>query len=410
MSQEKSRPSKNLGQGGNRSLIELRRLAVRALAEILSGGKTLDDAILFVASKNTQATMATFDRSWLQEVVSGTLRHRGRIEFIIDTYALKKKPSGQLRRYLMTAVTQLLTSDSAPPALIVSETVQAIRDNEGEPQAKFANAILRKVADQRQQWIEWKVSASSPQAEIVAWSSLPEWLWKALVKQWGFEAAQAWALAALERPVTWARNAEGAVELEALGDAYIQDIANQELVKWSEAHLRKTFAQSGVSILDLCAAPGGKAIGLAQAGWNITATDIHEDRLQKVLENRNRLGLQSHIQIEPYAAVWKGNKKWDFIWLDVPCSSTGVVRRHPEIRWNRQAGQVAQWTQTQAQLVEWAQQHLNPGGKILYSTCSALDLENRSDWPGLKAEDQFRRSLTAEPRGDEIFGVLLEMS
>jgi 16S rRNA (cytosine967-C5)-methyltransferase len=398
------------------SLIELRRLAVRALAEVISGGKTIDDAILFVSTKNSGRTLAVFDRSWIMEITSGVLRYRGRIDFIIDTYALKKKPSGPLRRYLQTAVYQLLTSDSIEPALVVSETVHAIRENEGEPPSKFANAILRKIAEQRSHWRSWKVSESTPEAERIAWSSLPGWLYKNLVKQKGLEWTHAFAQACLERPRTWYRKLPAAPETGAgetieltegyQGDeprGYVQDIANQELVDDVVKLLGQRFSSAQQpKILDLCAAPGGKSMGLAAAGFPVIATDYDENRLQKVIENRNRLGFK-HIETKAYNEITMLADRYDVIWIDAPCSSTGILRRHPEVRWNREAEQIKKWVETQGKLVEWAREHLKDQGILIYSTCSVLSVENRANIEGFEPLQVFERAPQDFPHGDGIY-------
>lgn len=397
------------------SLVELRRLAVRTLAEVLQGNKTLDDAILFVTTKNSGRTLAVFDRSWLLEITSGVLRYRGRVDFIIDTYALKKKPSGPLRRYLQTAVYQLLTSDSIEPALVVSETVQAIRENEGEPPSKFANAILRKIADNRKQWREWKVSESTPAPELLAWTSLPEWLYKNLVKEYGLQWTLEFASACLERPTTWYRKlGEGGAEHETIelkdgyqGNeprGYVQDVSNQMLVEEVVRLLRKQFPSVHLpTILDLCAAPGGKTLGLAASGYHVVATDHDDSRLQKVVENKNRLGFSAHIEIKPYSEITMLTDKYDVIWIDAPCSSTGILRRHPEVRWNREAEQIKKWVEIQGKLIEWAKAHLNDNGVIIYSTCSVLKSENRDAIPGMKPLKVFERAPQDSPHGDGIY-------
>lgn len=397
------------------SLVELRRLAVRALAEVLFGGKTVDDAILFVATKNSGRTLAPFDRSWLMEITSGVLRFRGRIDYMIDTYALKKKPTGAVRRYLQTAVYQLLTSDTIEPALVVSETVNAVKESEGEPPSKFVNAILRKVADSRDQWREWKVTAKTDPSEIMAWASLPEWLYKNLVKDQGLQWTLEFAEASLARPTTWYRKlGEGGAEGETIeladgyqGDeprGYVQDVSNQLLVEAVVRILNQQFPTvKQPRILDLCSAPGGKTMGLAAAGYRVIATDHDENRLQKVIENKNRLGFGAAIEIKDYKEITLLADKYDVIWLDVPCSSTGILRRHPEIRWNRDGEKIKVWAETQGKLIEWAKAHLLPDGILIYSTCSVMKIENREAIDGMTPIKIFQRAPQDSPRGDGIY-------
>jgi 16S rRNA (cytosine967-C5)-methyltransferase len=408
---------KGSGQKPRQSLVELRAIAARILAQALQSKDPLEESMTRVLGLESARTFADFDRSWLYEVVSGVLRFRGRIDFIIDTYSLKKKPSGEIRRFLEIAVFQLLGQET-PPALVVSETVQAIRQNDGEAPSKFANAILRKVADHQEQWRSWKVTEQTPFDEQVAWCSLPEWLFKKLRKERGSPWVFAFSQAVLERPEVWYRTEtetlllpEGYRGTEPPG--FVQDISNQKLVEAVSAHLKAHLrehpgipAGQAPAILDLCSAPGGKSLGLAYAGFQVTATDSHADRLLRVHENVNRLNLSDRIHVEEYSKVYDSSKKYDLIWIDAPCSSIGIIRRHPEIKWNRTFHDVERMHLAQEQLLRWGKEHLNKNGLIVYSTCSLLQLENDFKIEGLEAQKTWEWVPQNEPRGDGIHAVL----
>src|SRR5690606_19168184 len=141
-----------------------------------------------------------------------TLRWRGRLDLAIDAIALKKKPTGWLRRAILTGAYQLVAQDRTSPAGVVSETVAAIKKKEGEAPAKFANALLRRISEDARRWRELpfpeKAAPDSPEA--AAWASLPHWLWSRLVRAQGVEWAKAYAQASLERPVIWLRGQESA--------------------------------------------------------------------------------------------------------------------------------------------------------------------------------------------------------
>lgn len=347
-------------------------------------------------------------------MISGVLRFRGRIDFIIDTYSLRKKPSGEIRRFLEIAVFQLLAQDT-PPALVVSETVQAVREHDGDAPSKFANAILRKVADNREEWRTWKVNEQTPFEEQVAWCSLPEWLFKKLRKERGSPWVYAFSQAVLERPEIWYRTksetlllAEGYRGNEPPG--FVQDISNQKLVEAVVLLLKdKTSAAEPLEILDLCSAPGGKSLGLAYAGFKVTATDSSADRLTRVRENVNRLGLKDQIRVEEYPAVYDSPRKYDLIWIDAPCSSIGIIRRHPEIKWNRTFHDVERMVLAQEQLLRWGKAHLNENGLIVYSTCSLLQIENDFKIDGLEKLRELEWVPQNEPRGDGIHALLYQM-
>jgi 16S rRNA (cytosine967-C5)-methyltransferase len=400
------------------NLVQLRKIAVKTLAQVANSHQSLDQSFFEEITRNSDRTLPEFERAWIYELCSGVIRFRGRIDYIIDTYSLKKKPTGPLRRYLQTAVYQLLEQET-PSALIVSETVQAIGDSEGEAPSKFANAILRKVADSRTDWKNWKITAETPHAEQLAWSSLPDWLFFGLRKTRGLEWTLAFAKACLERPKTWYRklDSEEPMLLEGgyQGDeptGYVQDISNQLLLQEVVKYLKTTGKEpSEMKILDLCSAPGGKSLGLAAAGFNVVATDIDADRMQKVMENRSRLGFQKQIVIQPYKEIQKTPIQYDFIWIDAPCSSTGIIRRHPEVKWNRSEKEIEKLYTTQNELVAWASKHLAENGAILYSTCSVMPKENDPQLPeGFSCLQAWEWFPQVAPFGDAILAKLLKRS
>ncbi len=404
--------STKTGLRNSQSLIKLRTLVVKVLGQVYTNKGTLEEAVNSVLmSGGGGKTFQEFDRSWIFEVCSGVLRYRGRIDHIIDTYSLKKKPTGAVRRHLQTGVFQLLAQDVVP-ALAVSETVQAIRDGEGEQPSRFANALLRKVADQQAQWRSWTVKPESPFEEQLAWCSLPEWLFKKLRKERGSEWVYAFSLACLDRPKTWYRTEKESFILENgyQGNepaGFVQDISNQKLVEAASELLKKRFP-SNPKILDLCSAPGGKSLGLAYDGFSVIATDADATRLLKVQENRARLKLEEKISIEPIEAVTEGNRTFDLIWIDAPCSSTGIIRRHPEIKWNRSEGDIEQLLQKQHALILWAKEHLTEKGVIIYSTCSVLKSENTIAVDDLNLFQTLEWDPQTGAQGDAICASFLE--
>jgi hypothetical protein len=275
---------------------------------------------------------------------------------------------------------------------------------------------LRKVADAREDWKNWKITPETPHAEQLAWSSLPDWMFFTLRKSRGFDWTKQFADACLKRPQTWYRKLDSAepflLENGYRGDepaGFVQDISNQLLLKEVVAHLKSTGKPAEqLRILDLCSAPGGKALGLAVNGFTVEATDIDSDRMSKTLENRNRLGLQDRIRIRPYAEVQKDDSTYDLIWIDAPCSSTGIIRRHLEVKWNRGEKEIEKLTLVQEELLNWASRHLKPGGAILYSTCSVMRSENEPGLPvGLTESRSWEWAPQIAPFGDAISAKLL---
>jgi 16S rRNA (cytosine967-C5)-methyltransferase len=138
--------------------------------------------------------------------------------------------------------------------------------------------------------------------------------------------------------------------------------------------------QPGMRVLDACAAPGGKTCHLLELhpGIHLTALDIYPNRLQRVRENLDRLQLECELRVADAGdpSAWWNGQPFDRILLDAPCTATGVIRRHPEIRHLRQAAQVQEAVRLQQQLLQRLWPLLAPGGMLLYATCSVFQDEN----------------------------------
>ncbi len=157
-------------------------------------------------------------------------------------------------------------------------------------------------------------------------------------------------------------------------------------------------AGAGRTVLDLCAAPGGKTMQLAAAGWLVTALDNNAKRLQRVTQNLARTGLHADV-VEADALAWDPPALFDAVLLDAPCSATGTCRRHPDVLHRIGLRQIAEQTQLQAALLERAAGWLKPGGTLVYAVCSLEPAEG---------EDQAARvTLDPEPiRADELLAGL----
>ena len=133
----------------------------------------------------------------------------------------------------------------------------------------------------------------------------------------------------------------------------------------------------GKRVLDLAAAPGGKTMQLAAAGWDVTALDVHPKRMMRLRENLARVGLDAHTVIAD-ALEWEPEEKFDAVLLDAPCTATGTCRRHPEVIHRIGPRQIADMAELQAKLLARASGWLNPGGTLVYAVCS-LEREEGED-------------------------------
>ena len=139
--------------------------------------------------------------------------------------------------------------------------------------------------------------------------------------------------------------------------------------------------ENGEQILDLCAAPGGKTTHILEVApqANVMAVDVDEKRLSRVYDNLKRLGMKATVKQGDgrYPQQWCGEQQFDRILLDAPCSATGVIRRHPDIKWLRRDRDIAELAQLQAEILNATWSHLKPGGTLVYATCSILPEENQ---------------------------------
>lgn len=157
------------------------------------------------------------------------------------------------------------------------------------------------------------------------------------------------------------------------GEVSVQDLGAQRAAGLLDL-------RSGQRVLDACAAPGGKAGHMLEcADIDLLALDLGAQRAQRITENFDRLGLAGEVQVADAAAVdkWWDGRPFDRILADVPCSASGVVRRHPDAKWLRRPGDIARFAAQQRALLEALWRVLAPGGKLLYATCSVFRAENQ---------------------------------
>ena len=414
-----------------------RAVAVRILARVLSDHEPLDEALAAVSGEVTPE-----GRAWLQEVCSGTLRWKGRLDQAIDAIALKKKPTGWLRRAILVGAYQLVGQDRTSPGATVSETVNIIKKKEGEAPAKFANALLRRIAEDAERWraLPFPERGKPESDEAASWASLPEWLWKRIVRDRGIEWSRAYAQASLERPQIWIRGRdaktpplEGAEAGPVAGSwrsppqssgavhrwdgfvegrFFVQDISSQTLVDGISAEVKRACGSKTPRALDLCAAPGGKSVGLAWSGIDVTATDRDETRVALLRQTVERVAPE--VKIVPRAAI-DALELQDLVWVDSPCSGTGILRRHPDVRWLRQERELASLALVQLELLREGWSKVRPGGFLAFSVCSVLveegaDAVARAGLTGATEIKRWELAPQLEPYGDGFWAVLLQKS
>ncbi len=354
------------------------------------------------------------DQALARAIAVTAVRKHNQIEAVLKR--VMDRPPPKKARFLIhslhVAATQILFLD-APDSAAVDLGVTAIGDDERTSRFRgMANAVLRRMVREKQVLLE-KTAQTSP---------LPNWMLKALRSDYGKEKANNISkFVALEPmvdltvksdPETWAKKLGGFVlptgsvrltntstitELEgyAEGEWWVQDAAAalpSKLIK----------AKKGARVLELCAAPGGKTAQLIHAGYDVTAVDISQPRLERLQNNLDRLSLNAKL-IEADILEYDPQEKFDAILLDAPCSSTGTVRRHPDVLWTKSPEEITALAKLQFQLFEKAKEFLSPGGCFVFSNCSMLKEEGEDLFS--KASDHFDDLIKDPILANEISGL-----
>lgn len=385
----------------------MRKKAVHILNEVLQKKKKLSTLL-------QNHTFEGIQRNWLQEICSGVLRWKGRIDFILDQVTVRKKTTGWMRRMLEMTIYQLIAQDRISSSQVVYETVEMIRAQFGQSSAHFANACLRKISLQQEMWKKWEFPCQASLQEQAAWASLPLWLWKKISTEYHLSWAKEYALASLERPkfwlCTWDANKIKKASLIThfqpqlfSQKAFVQDISIQILI--DEVH--KILKSQVKQVLDLCAAPGGKSMGLSLNEFQVLATDIHPQRYAQLKEN-------IHFYTPAVKVFdWKeldALPPQELVWVDAPCSGSGILRKHPEIRWIRSQKEISELIVVQKALIELGWQKTRLGGYLLYSVCSILHEEGLEHFQalGLKVKKTWLFAPHLKEKGDGFWAILVQ--
>jgi len=376
----------------------LRATAAQVIADVLQGSSLTD------ALDRREKQVGEIDRAFLQELGYGTCRWYYRLEFLATKLLSKPlKPREQVVKALILVGLYQLLFSRVPAHAAIGETAGAAR-NLGRPWATgLVNAVLRRFQREGETLLQEAIKV--PGARY----SQPAWFIEAVEQAWPQQAG-ALLEGLLERPPFTLRldlhkttPAGYAAELARLGvtarpvrgipSALILDrpLPVAELPGFREgvvsvqdagAQLAAFFLdpEPGMRVLDACAAPGGKTGHLLERGGKLelVALDADGTRLERVAQNLQRLGRSAHLVVGDAAAPageW-AQRSYDRILADVPCTATGVMRRHPDIRLLRRPGDVQALMERQRRIVDALWRLLRPGGKLLYATCSVLPQEN----------------------------------
>ena len=312
------------------------------------------------------------DLALAESIVLGCLRYQLQLDYLIEHFSGRKqlKLDDVVRIALRMGIFQLRYLDRIPPHAAVAESVELVKQAHKRSAAGFVNAVLRKV---NRKPVAWPDKATE--------LSIPAWMLERWERQYGEPEAAAIAQAALEQPEAIINPDTGRQ----------QDPGAQSIVPLLEI-------QPGMSVLDLCAAPGNKTAQVLALGANVTAADRHLKRLTDVPAEARRVVLDAATAL-PFSA------KFDRILVDAPCSGTGTLARNPEIKWRLRETDLSRFALLQRKILEHALPHLKPGGRLVYATCSLEREENEDIVAGLPVTTHHR--LPGRDPGDGFFAAVI---
>ena len=387
-----------------------RRIAADILDAVLRRKRPLDGEL----ESGDLDTLAERDRALARNIVATTLRRLGTLRHLLGE-ALKRglpKEAPRVESALLVGAAQILFLDVPDHAAVDLSVRLAQADRYASRYAGLVNAVLRRLAQD---------GARRLAALDTVRLDTPDWLMRRWIAHYGEDTARAIAaangrepaldLSVKRDPQGWAERLggrvlpTGTVRVAAAGPV-TQLAGFDDGVWWVQDAAAALPARllgdlHGKSVADLCAAPGGKTAQLALAGARVTAVDRSAPRMARLRQNLERLNLQAEIVVAD-AGAWQGGP-FDAVLIDAPCSSTGTIRRHPDIPWLKGETDLAKLTALQARLLDNAVTLLKPGGTLVYCVCSLEPEEGGDQIAALLARSPALRRVPIA--ADEIGGL-----
>ncbi|MCO6524002.1 MAG: 16S rRNA (cytosine(967)-C(5))-methyltransferase RsmB [Candidatus Schmidhempelia sp.] len=420
-----------------KKIINLRAVAAKAIYEVLEQGRSLSSVLPLL-----QTSLNDRDKALTAEICFGILRTLPEQEFMIQQL-MDKVMTGKNRivHYLLMVGIYQLVYTRVPSHAAVAETVNAVGSISKRHFKGLINAILREF--QRQQvllkqkfqqqgnttlhptWLikRWQQHYPDNWQTIIAANNQKPPMWLRVNQRYHSTTEYLQKLIENNIEATSSQKITGAIRLIKpvpvnelpgfdKGWVTVQDLSAQYAATLLEPKAHET-------ILDLCAAPGGKTTHILEIApqANVWAVDIDDGRLKRLNDNLIRLNLSATVKVGDgrYPELWCQDTLFDRILLDAPCSATGVIRRHPDIKWLRRNSDIDELALLQQQILFAIWPYLKPGGTLVYSTCSILAEENNLQIKGFlnkvnnaKLERNMIQLLPDEKGGDGFFYAVLK--
>ncbi|MEZ2604816.1 16S rRNA (cytosine(967)-C(5))-methyltransferase RsmB [Kluyvera intermedia] len=418
--------------------LNLRSMAAQAVEQVVEKGQSLSNVLPALQQK-----VGDKDKALLQELCFGVLRSLSQLEWMIKQL-MERPMTGKQRtvHYLIMVGFYQLLYTRIPPHAALAETVEGAVVIKRQQLKGLINGVLRQFQRRQEElqnefaqtelrylhpsWLVKRIRDAYPQQ----WESIleannqrpPMWL---RVNR-NFHTRDAWLALLAEAGLNGFPHPDypDAVRLETptsvlalpgfeQGWVTVQDASAQGCVSYLQP-------QNGEQILDLCCAPGGKTTHILEVApqADVMAVDVDEKRLSRVYDNLKRLGMKATVKQGDgrHPEQWCGEQQFDRILLDAPCSATGVIRRHPDIKWLRRDRDIIELAQLQAEILNATWLHLKTGGTLVYATCSILPEENQQQIAAFLArtpdallsetgtpEQPGRQNLPGAEEGDGFF-------
>ncbi len=435
-----SRPFKQQKTGDNPRLVALNTLQDVTRSDAY--------ATLALGQRLREAKLDQRDRDFVTELAYGTLERRIALDYLIDLKLERPDVECLVRDILRMGAYQILYLDRVPDSAAVDESVKLARILDRGPFTGLVNGVLRAIARDKETGLPWPKREDGPAKYLSVYHSLPLWIVGRLIAAYGFDEAEAMAAyRPEERSVTVRRTAE------KLAPAAFEALMTEKGWAWKPALLENAYYVSGIgdvgldkdfqtgkysvqgessmlaaaavapkrgaTVLDACAAPGGKTACLAErmgGTGRVYAWDVHEHRVDLIRGMVTRLRLDSVRPAVRDATVVKEDLAltMDAALIDAPCSGLGVMLNKPDVKYRHTEETVASLCETQTKLLDACAAYVKPGGALVYSTCSILPDENGDRVDAfLKAHPEFSEdaeglaaALPAFLRGRAVGGRL----
>ena len=394
-----------------------RQVAYKLLVEVLGKKAPLDQTL---ARHKDFNILEGRERNLARMIVATVLRRKGQMDALIEKAQDKKQELRPSTIYylLYVGIAQLLFMD-VPDHAAVDVTVRLTEAEKMDRQKGLINALLRRIGREGKGWL-----ANMDEVQ----TNIPQWLLEQWVKDYGLTDAAKIAGASLTEAKTditlkeykeskkshWAETLDGTMlptgSLRRHGGGSVIDLEGFNDGAWwvqdaSAAIPAKLFGDiNGKTVIDLCAAPGGKTSQLAAQGAQVIALDRSSKRMERLTENMVRMGFKQSVEVAiGDGAIWLPPEPVDAVLLDAPCSATGTLRRHPDVMHLKSGHDVSRLGDLQTRLLDNAVKMIKPDGTIIYCTCSLQKSEGEQQVDQFLANNEgfARKPITA----DEVGGL-----